>query len=132
MLFRSSPFYHYPGKGGWNGGLIATDFDSLRNNPNSLSAEGNEQSSKFGKFDYAGEGDSNSTPTWLEGTSVQGDSGGPTYVKIANEWIVIGITSFGQTYTGDYGSLSFDTRVSSHVHWICSISDSSAVKIDRC
>ena len=127
-----SPFYHYPGKGGWNGGLIATDFDSLRNNPNSLSSEGNEQSSKFGKFDYAGEGDSNSTPTWLEGTSVQGDSGGPTYVKIANEWIVIWITSFGQTYTGDYGSLSFDTRVSSHVHWICSISDSSAVKIDRC
>jgi hypothetical protein len=126
-----SPFYHYPGKGGWNGGLLATDFDSLSNNPNSLSEEGNEESFKFGIFDHAGKGGSNSTPTWLEGISVPGDSGGPTFVKIGYEWVVIGITSFGQTYTGDYGSVTFDTRVSSHVHWICSISDSNT-PIDGC
>ena len=127
-----SPLYHYPGKGGWNGGLIATDFDSLSNNSNSLSEEGNEESVKFGIFDYAGKGGSNSTPTWLEGISVRGDSGGPTFVKIGYEWVVIGITSFGQTYTGDYGEVTFDTRVSSHTHWICSISDSGTVRIDGC
>ena len=34
--------------------------------------------------------------------------------------------------TGDYGEVSFDTRVSVHSDWICSISDSAVVRIDGC
>ena len=61
-----------------------------------------------------------------------GDSGGPSFAKINNEWLVIGLTSFGLGDTGDYGSVSFDTRVSVHSDWICSISDSAVVRIDGC
>ncbi|MDE0954617.1 MAG: hypothetical protein OR994_08060 [Candidatus Poseidoniales archaeon] len=56
----------------------------------------------------------------------------PSFTLIDNEWYVIAVTSFGLGDTGDYGEVSFDTRVSVHSDWICSISDSGTVRIDGC
>jgi len=127
-----APSRNYQGKGDWKGGLIAYDFDSPSEIHNSLSKSGNEKSNKYGYFPYAGTGSSSPGPQELEGVSVPGDSGGPTFTLIDNQWYVVGITSFGLTDTGDYGEVSFDTRVSVHSDWICSISDSGTVRIDGC
>ena len=75
-------------------------------------------------FSYVGVGNSSSVALDLEGTSVPGDSGGPTYLKINGEWTVIGLTSHGST-DGYYGDLALNTRVSSHADWICSITGSA-------
>ena len=106
--------------------------DSPSRNHNSFSEEADEWSDKFGDFSFIGAGSSSSNPRALEGVSVPGDSGGPSFAKINDEWHVIGLTSFGLGDTGDYGSLSFDTRVSVHSDWICSISDSGIVRINGC
>ena len=127
-----APSRNYQGKGDWKGGLIAYDFDSPNGTHNSLSKSGDEWSNKYGDFPYAGTGSSNSVPQELEGMSVPGDSGGPSFTLIDNEWYVIAVTSFGLSDTGDYGEVSFDTRVSVHSDWICSISDSGTIRIDGC
>ena len=127
-----SPSKNYQNKEEFKGGLIAYDFDSPSRNHNSFSEGADEWSDKFGDFSFVGSGTSSSNPQPLEGVSVPGDSGGPSFAKINNEWLVIGLTSFGLGDTGDYGSVSFDTRVSVHSDWICSISDSAIVRIDGC
>jgi len=127
-----APSRNYQGKDDWKGGLIAYDFDSPSGAHNSLSKNGDERSNKYGYFPYAGTGSSNPVPQELEGMSVPGDSGGPSFTLIDNEWYVIAVTSFGLGDTGDYGEVSFDTRVSVHSDWICSISDSGTVRIDGC
>ncbi|MDC3299817.1 trypsin-like serine protease [Euryarchaeota archaeon] len=127
-----APSRNYQGKDDWKGGLIAYDFDSPSEAHNSLSKNGDERSNKYGYFPYAGTGSSNPVPQELEGMSVPGDSGGPSFTLIDNEWYVIAVTSFGLGDTGDYGEVSFDTRVSVHSDWICSISDSGTVRIDGC
>ena len=105
-----------------NGGHIVYDFDSPNGTKNSL-ARGNLGFNIFTKQDYyyAGNGDSSSSPHSLEGTSVYGDSGGPVFAKIGSIWTVIGITSHGSE-SSDYGDVSFNTRVSVHAEWICSVS----------
>ena len=50
-----------------------------------------------------------------------GDSGGPVFAKIGGKWTVIGLTSHGSEIS-DYADVSFNTRVSVHAEWICSIS----------
>jgi len=100
----------------WQGGWIIYDFDSPDGDYNSL-AEGQNNG---GEFSYVGAGDSSSVALDLEGTSVPGDSGGPTYMKINGEWTVIALTSHGST-DGYYGDIAVNTRVSSHSGWICSI-----------
>lgn len=127
-----APSRNYQGKDDWKGGLIAYDFDSLSGAHNSLSKNGDEWSNKYGYFPHAGSGSSSPVPQELEGMSVPGDSGGPSFTLIDNEWYVIAVTSFGLGDTGDYGEVSFDTRVSVHSDWICSISDSGTVRIDGC
>ena len=126
------PPQNYQGKDDWKGGLVAYDFDSPSETHNSLSKSADEWSNKYGYFPYAGTGSSSPVPQKLEGMSVPGDSGGPTFSLIDNEWYVIAVTSFGMGDTGDYGEVSFDTRVSVHSDWICSISDSGTIRIDGC
>jgi len=100
----------------WQGGWVVYDFDSPGEGDNAL-AEGNIRN---GEYSYVGEGDSSPEALDLEGTSVPGDSGGPTYLKINGHWTVIGLTSHGST-DGYYGDIAVNTRVSSHADWICSV-----------
>ena len=113
------------GSGGeMKGGHIVYDFDSPNGTKNSL-VRGNIGFNIFTNQDYtyAGNGDSSSIPHSLEGTAVYGDSGGPVFAKIGSTWTVIGITSHGSE-SSDYGDVAFNTRVSVHAEWICSISNS--------
>ena len=103
-----------------NGGHIVYDFDSPDGKNNSLS-RGNIGYNFFQDYSYAGNGDSNSNPHALEGTGVPGDSGGPIYAKIGSKWTVIAVTSHGSERS-NYGDVSFNTRVSVHADWICSVS----------
>jgi len=105
-----------------NGGHIVYDFDSPDGKNNSLS-RGNIGYNFFQDYSYAGNGDSNSNPHALEGTGVPGDSGGPIYAKIGSKWTVIAVTSHGSERS-NYGDVSFNTRVSVHADWICSVSSS--------
>ena len=105
-----------------NGGHIIYDFDSPDGKNNSLS-RGNIGYNFFQDYSYAGNGDSNSNPHALEGTGVPGDSGGPIYAKIGAKWTVIAVTSHGSERS-NYGDVSFNTRVSVHADWICSVSSS--------
>ena len=102
------------------GGHIVYDFDSPDGRSNSL-ASGNWGINFFQDYSYAGEGDSSPNPHALEGTGVPGDSGGPIFAKIGGKWTVIGLTSHGSELS-DYADVSFNTRVSVHAEWICSIS----------
>ena len=102
------------------GGHIVYDFDSPDGRNNSL-ASGNWGINFFQDYSYAGEGDSSPNPHALEGTGVPGDSGGPIFAKIGGKWTVIGLTSHGSEIS-DYADVSFNTRVSVHAEWICSIS----------
>ena len=101
------------------GGHIVYDFDSPDGRSNSL-ASGNLGFNFFQDYSYAGEGDSSPNPHALEGTAVPGDSGGPVFAKIDGKWTVIGLTSHGSIASG-YGDVGFNTRVSVHSEWICSI-----------
>lgn len=106
------------------GGFVVYDFDSPDGSVNSLSkAEGLDD-----LYYYAGKGGSSSVPLELEGTSVPGDSGGPTFANINGTWTVIGVTSHGST-NGYYGDIAFNTRVSANAAWICHIAGS---QLDDC
>jgi hypothetical protein len=106
----------YAGDDVWQGGLVIYDFDSPDRGHNSL----DEGENVGGYYSYVGIGDSDSEPLALEGTSVPGDSGGPTYLMVDGQWIVVSVTSHGST-DGYYGDIAFNTRVSSNAEWICSV-----------
>ena len=99
------------------GGFVVYDFDSPEGEHNSL-ASGKSSTRQQGDYSYLGDGSSSAIPLNLEGTSVQGDSGGPTFALIGGEWTVIGLTAHGSP-TSNYGDVSVNTRVSSHALWIC-------------
>ena len=94
------------------------DFDSPTGDSNAL-GQGESFSFEQGDYSYAGAGDSESTALPLEGTSVMGDSGGPTFALIGSSWTVIGLTSHGSE-SANYGDVAFNTGVYSHRAWICS------------
>jgi len=106
----------------YNGGLLAFDFDSPDENVNSLGDD-------FVGTDEAdlGSGDSDAQALDLEGTSVEGDSGGPLFIKIGNQWVLAGVLSGGADAPiadfedSSYGDISIFTRVSSHIDWINSV-----------
>ena len=102
----------------WKGGWVVYDFDSPSHDNNGLQ-KGESFSFAQGDYSYAGKGDSNPEPTNLEGTSVAGDSGGPTFALIQEKWQVIGLTSHGSE-AANYGDVAFNTAVSVHSDWICS------------
>ena len=100
---------------------IVYDFDSPSGQHNALAA-GETFTEQQGSYEYAGDGTSSATALSLEGTTVQGDSGGPTYAYLDGDWTVIGVTSHG-SITANYGDVAFNTRVSTHTDWICSHDD---------
>jgi secreted trypsin-like serine protease len=74
-----------------------------------------------------GSGDSDAQALDLEGTSVEGDSGGPLFIKIGNQWVLAGVLSGGADAPiedfedSSYGDISIFTRVSSYIDWINSV-----------
>ena len=119
---------NFDGQDKWKGGWVVYDFDSPSSDNNGL-AKGKSYSFAQGDYSYGGKGDSNPQPTDLEGTSVAGDSGGPTFALIQGNWQVIGLTSHGSE-AANYGDVAFNTAVSSHSDWICS--HDSAEEIPGC
>ena len=109
---------NFDGHHEWKGGWVVYDFDSPSSDNNGL-AKGQSFSFAQGDYSYGGKGDSNPEPTTLEGTSVAGDSGGPTFALIQGKWQVIGLTSHGSE-AANYGDVAFNTAVSVHTDWICS------------
>ena len=112
------PKHDYSGSQTLRGGFIVYDFDSPSGEHNSL-----DKSVMFtaqqGDYSYAGSGNSGANALPLEGTSVQGDSGGPTYALLNGTWTVVGLTAHGSA-TANYGDVAFNTNVASHSQWICS------------
>ena len=59
--------------------------------------------------------------TELEGISALGDSGGPAYIKVNNELILVGVSSFSfhdQIPEGNYGTIDYYVNVASFSEWI--------------
>lgn len=104
------------------GGLVAFDFDSPDGTINSLGDD-------FISSDepLLGTGTSDATALELEGGTVEGDSGGPLWARINNQWQVIGILSGGADAPieghkdASYGDISVYTRVSTSMAWIDSV-----------
>ncbi len=106
----------------YTGGLVAVDFDAPAGNVNSLGDDYNSPDEVV-----LGSGTSNSAAKDFEGATVKGDSGGPLFVRINDEWVVIGVLSGGADdpvagyTTGGYGDISVFTRVSTSIDWINSV-----------
>ncbi len=104
------------------GGLLAFDFDDPAGTLNTLGDDiVNEDEG------YLGLGSSSSMALSFEGTTVEGDSGGPLFLKNNDGWEVAGILSGGafepvrNHSDGNYGDISIYTRVSTSIDWIRSI-----------
>lgn len=103
----------------YRGGLVAFDFDSPDGLVNTLGDD-------FISPDepLLGGGTSEAFAQPWEGGTVEGDSGGPLFIRINNQWVVIGILSGGadeplKNYVdGDYGDISIFSRVSTSMSWI--------------
>lgn len=105
--------------GTFTGGLLAFDFDSPSGTINSL---GDNYVSEDEKL--LGGGTSSPTPQTYEGCAVEGDSGGPLFLQIGNEWLVAGILSgsLEEPFVGhrrnSYGEIDVFIRVSLAYDWI--------------
>lgn len=110
------------GQTSWTGGLLAIDFDSPLEEVNSL---GDDLISP--DEPDLGSGSSAASPTPYEGCSVEGDSGGPVFMRFADEWLVVGILSGAAIdpqpghQDADYGEIDIYIRVSTAIDWIQSI-----------
>jgi hypothetical protein len=65
-------------------------------------------------------GGSNRPATPLAGLLGSGDSGGSAWMKLKDEWVIVGVNSNGDG-NASYGNSSWFTRVSFHQKWIRSI-----------
>lgn len=105
--------------GTFTGGLLAFDFDSPSGTINSL---GDDYISDDEPL--LGTGTSSPIPVTYEGSAVEGDSGGPLFLQIGNEWLVAGILSgsIGEPFIGhqpnSYGEIDVFIRVSLAYDWI--------------
>ena len=81
-----------------SGGLLAIDFDSPNGNSNSLS-------NSEGAFENLPVGTSGSYPLELEVSTASGDSGGPLFASIDDQWRVFGTVSYGSS-DSTYGDIT--------------------------
>ncbi|QLB13317.1 trypsin [Bisgaardia hudsonensis] len=106
----------------YSGGLLAFDFDSPDQTHNSLGDDFIGEDEQL-----LGTGTSQSEALPLEGTTVEGDSGGALFVKKNGQWVVAGILSGGAAdpyldfIDGDYGDISIFTRIADVRQWIDSV-----------
>jgi len=103
----------------YNGGLLAFDFDAPDGKYNTLGDNiANEQERALGPGNSAAEA------LEMEGGTVQGDSGGPIFMKINGVWKVCGLLHGGVDDVAaglkdsSYGDISVYSRTASAVAWI--------------
>lgn len=78
------------------------------------------------RFDDPDDADANATP--LEGISGPGDSSGPAFIRIGEDYFLAGISSGQSTAAtggleGRYGVMEYYTRVSTYIDWITAVLD---------
>jgi hypothetical protein len=156
MMNRIDRQYATPFNGnGPQGGILVTDFDNTNANRNTLDRanvlandpgfslynqsysnlsdtflpDGQTSAAGFGGLPTARDvfGDSELPEVWMEGSTGQGDSGGPTFANLEGEWQIIGVTSWGENPVyadeawrtqGRYGDLSVLVDATQHAAWI--------------
>jgi hypothetical protein len=106
----------------YNGGILAFDFDAPDGKANTLGDNiANEQEKVLGS------GNSASEALEMEGGTVQGDSGGPIFIKIDGVWKVCGLLHGGVDDVrpghkdSSYGDISIYCRTASASAWIQSL-----------
>jgi chymotrypsin len=111
------------GKGATGNGVTGYDFsDSHRTE---LRRAYNKVSSAHGRwFCYTFDKPSDALP--LEGGSGSGDSGGPVLIQADKDWLLAGLTSWGDPQSavrtpGHYGQFSCNVRLSNYKDWIDSV-----------
>ena len=62
----------------------------------------------------------------LEGGSGSGDSGGPILIRVEKDWLLAGLTSWGDPQSsirtpGRYGQISCNVRLGHYKEWIESV-----------
>jgi V8-like Glu-specific endopeptidase len=104
------------------GGLLAFDFDSPDGNVNSLG------DNYVGEDEKAlGTGTSDAMAQAYEGTTVEGDSGGPLFILTSEGWKIAGILSGGADMpikdhkNSSYGDISIFIRTASSAEWLLSV-----------
>lgn len=106
----------------YSGGLLGFDFDAPDGTSNTL---GDDYSNR--DEDLLGLGTSDANPLEYEATTVEGDSGGPIFMRINGQWKIVGVLSGGvpdpiSNFTdSSYGDISVFIRTSSHAAWIKSV-----------
>lgn len=107
------------GDGSYGGGLLAFDFDDPDGKVNSLGDAVINRDE-----DLLGSGTSSAEAKALEGTTIQGDSGGPIFVNIDGTWKVCGVLSGGADepianhVDSSYGDISIFIRTAPQARWI--------------
>jgi len=105
--------------GNYTGGLVAVDFDDPDGMINSLGDDFENEDELLLKG-----GQSSSVALDYEGSAVEGDSGGPLFIRVNGQWMVTGILSGSATdpvpnhSDGNYGEIDIYTRVSTAFDWI--------------
>jgi len=106
----------------YKGGLLAFDFDNPNGSINSL---GDNYISEDELL--LGSGSSTAEALEFESGTVEGDSGGPLFVKDGDTWKIAGVLSGGlgeslsNFQDGNYGDISVYIRVSQSIEWIQSV-----------
>ena len=103
----------------YNGGILAFDFDAPDGKYNTLGDNLVNNEEKI-----LGSGNSAPEALEMEGGTVEGDSGGPIFIKIAGIWKVCGVLHGGvdnvapKLKDSSYGDISVYCRTASAANWI--------------